>query len=133
MPPPFPVIPRAVAESPVEWQCRVHEIPRLRAAGNSTKMEIIRYLEAKLGRELLRSAANYFSQKLRISPTLVLCCNSEDRGQNPERFYCQFQDKTGDAMQAQAILDSTLDMKRAGMTQAQAEAIARTIVPESSP
>ena len=36
-------------------------------------------------------------------------------------------------MQAQAILDSTLDMKRAGMTQAQAEAIARTIVPESSP
>ncbi len=31
-------------------------------------------------------------------------------------------------MQAQAILDSTLDMKRAGMTQAQAEAIARTII-----
>ena len=36
-------------------------------------------------------------------------------------------------MQAQAILDSTLDMKRAGMTQAQAEAIARTIVTAVEP
>ncbi len=36
-------------------------------------------------------------------------------------------------MQAQAILDSTLDMKRAGMTRAQAEAIARTIITAVEP